>query len=267
MRHKELALVSVLAAGLGLTACAGPRALVGAPAPSETEVNKLIREATWANPTVADVLLTDFAIAPSSRTFVVGEAVRLQIRNTGDVDHVFAAPGFFNAVAVRTVTAIDEPRQPAPTGYTGEKMTELAYHGVAQIIRLTPHEQELAQTTRNPFDGPPAPATPIDFGDLLGDLGALGADPFGINAPAQANPLGDIAPAPTPVNPFAPAPPPANPFDVLGGLAAAPPATPAPPAPAAQAQAPTVEGLPPAREEELLADWGRWCRGAPARSR
>ncbi len=251
MQHKELALIWALAAAAaGLSACAGPRALVAAPAPSAAEVNKLIRDAKWDNPAVADILLTDFAIAPSSRTFVVGEPVRLQIRNTGEIEHTFAAPGFFNAVAVRTVTANNEPRTLAPTGYTGDKMAELAHHGVGQIVRLTPHEQELARTTRNPFDGPAAPATPIDFGDLLGDLGALGADPFGLNAPA--NPFGDIAPPPAPG-----AAAPANPFDVLGGLAAAPPAPPAPvAAPVAQAAPAVAEGLAPEREGELLADWG-----------
>ncbi len=253
MQHKELALLSMLGLAVaGVSACAGPRALVAAPAPSATEVDKLIRDAKWDNPAVADILLTDFAIAPSSRTFVVGEPVRLQIRNTGEIEHTFAAPGFFNAVAVRTVTANNEPRTLAPTGYTGEKMAELAHHGVGQIVRLTPHEQELARTTRNPFDGPAAPATAIDFGDLLGDLGALGADPFGLNAPA--NPFGDIAPAPAQG-----AAAPANPFDVLGGLAAAPPATPAPPAapvPMAQPAPAIAEGLAPESEGELLADWG-----------
>ncbi|MBM3507902.1 MAG: hypothetical protein FJX64_09360 [Alphaproteobacteria bacterium] len=231
---------------------------------------KAVRAADWNNPAVADIILTEYAVAPTTMTFVVGQPVRLRIRNTGDKAHTFAAPGFFDAVAVRTLTTQPVERPLTPTGYAAAKMDDIAFHGVGQIIRLTPHEQELARTTRNPFDAPPAPARPIDFGDLLGDLGALGPDPFGLNAPAPANPFGDIAPRP-PQSAGAPAPgaaaqatpAPANPFDVLGALGAAPapPAptptpTPAPAQAAATPRAATEPGLPEERENELIADWG-----------
>jgi uncharacterized cupredoxin-like copper-binding protein len=268
MRYKDLALVSVLAvAAAGLSACSGPRAQLGAAAPATAAVDKLVRGAQWDNPAVADILLTDFAIAPAARTFVVGEAVRLQIRNTGNVAHTFSAPGFFEAVAIRTVTATNEPRMPRPTGFSGAKMEEIAFHGVGQVIRLTPHEQELARNSRNPFDRPAGPARPIDFGDLLGDLGAFGADRFGLNTPTPPNPFGDIAPglleglgggaaAASPPR-ATPAPAtravPANPFDVFGALGAAPAPAPTPAAPAART---VEEGLPTMREEQLLAEWG-----------
>ena len=261
MRRKGLAamtaarLASPLLAGAVtaalLSACAGPMAGATGRASGPDDAiapATAVRTASWENARPATILLADFVVAPYVTTFVVGQPVRLTIRNTGENAHVFAAGAFFDAIAVRTVFEVSGPPVPAKRGYGAAKMEEIAFHGVGQLIILTPHEQDLARTSKNPFDR--APATPIDFGDLLGDLGALGADPFGLNAAKPPDPFGVGVPTPAP----------ANPFDVLGaaGCTARPAPTPAAPtsAPAATAERAVDPGLDFDREGLLLKEWG-----------
>ena len=110
-------------------------------------------------------------VAPDEIAFLVGQPVQLQIRNIGTTPAVFQAPAFFRAIAVRTVaeTTVEAPFR--PMGFNGKRMEQIAFEGVPHLLRMTPHEQDVARTSRNPFDTPPAPPTPIDFGDLLGGLG------------------------------------------------------------------------------------------------
>lgn len=256
MQPNKLALLLTTAALLALGACAN-RPLVAAsamPPARPLPADRAVLTANWTNPTVATLGLTEGAVAPDELAFLVGEPVQLQIRNIGTGDTVFRAPAFFRAVAVRTVaeTSVEAPFR--AKGFNAKRMEQIAFEGVPQLLRLTPHEQEVARTSRNPFDAPPAPPKPIDFGDLLG---GLGANPFG---PAPA----DAAAAPG-------AAAPANPFDVLGALGAPAQAPPPPPATtqptpvlpaesAAQAAAAAgvdvQPGVEEAHEQTLLKEWG-----------
>ena len=257
MQHNKLALLLTTAAALALGACAnGARVAANAPPVARPlAADQALLTANWTNPTVVVVNLTEYAIAPEDLAFVVGEPVQLQIRNTGARDNVFSAPAFFRAVAVRTVaeSAVEVP--PKAKGFNAARMEQIAFEGVPQLLRLTPHEAELARTSRNPFDRAPAAPTPIDFGDLLGDLGA---NPFGLGPDPAAAPAEGA---------------PANPFDVLGALGAPVNTNPSPPPPAAPQPTPPVvtatpaeaaaaagvtvqQGVAEGRENTLLTEWG-----------
>lgn len=262
MQPNKLALPFAAAVLLGLAACAGraPIATAILPPAAPLAADPAVRMANWTNPTVTTLNVTDHVVAPDTIGFLVGEPVQLLIRNVGTRETTLRAPAFFRAVAVRTVaeTVVEPPFQ--PRGFTGDRMEKIAFEGVPQLLRLTPHEQEVAKRSPNPFDAPPAPPTPIDFGNLLGNLGA---NPFGAGAAAAA------ADAAAPAAEGAPAAP-ANPFDILGGLAAQaaapPPPPPAPeptppvptatPAEAAAAGVAVQPGVTEAHEETLLKEWG-----------
>ena len=166
---------------------------------------------------------------------------------------------------MRTVVHTAASPEPKAGAYSAAKMEEIAFTGITNIIALTPHEQDQARTSRNPFDRPPAPPTPIDFGDLLGDLGAFGADPFGLNRPAPADPFG-LGGGAGATPPGAATTPPANPFDILGLLGQQPPA---PAAATTAVTPPPVPSLGPpeaAAVEPGLAPSGSsnfWPVGAP----
>ena len=260
MQPNKLALLLATSALLALSACASQRPMAASAVPPARplDANQAVLTANWTNPTIVTLGLTEGAVAPDELAFLVGEPVQLQIRNTGTRDTVFRAPAFFRAVAVRTVAEAMVEAPFRPMGFNAKRMEQIAFEGVPQLLRLTPHEQEVARTSRNPFDAAPAPATPIDFGDLLG---GLGANPFGAGAAAAQ---ADAAAAPATAAPT-------NPFDVLGALGAAAPAPPPPPATpqptpvapaetAAQAAAAaglTVQaGVEEAHEQTLLKEWG-----------
>lgn len=214
-------------------------------------------------------MMAEFAFAPRQPVFVQGQPVRLELANSGYVTHVFSSPGFFRSVAIRSV--VTGPSRPPirPAGWPDDAMTELTLLTVTEILAMTPHELELARESTNPFDAPPAAATPIDFGDLLGDL-PLGAFDLGAPAEEAAPPEGEALPALPPAGP-APADGDALPADPF----AVPPAEPLPadepavaadepapalevPALAAEEPAPAVEpvdAIPLEDEALLLAEW------------
>ena len=169
---------------------------------------------------------------------------------------MFAAPGFFRSIEVREFALLDEAPRPVLRAYDEAAMEELALRAVGEILGKTPHEQQVAEASTNPFGGPPAEAVPIDFGDLLGDQAGFGAGAslFALGGPAEGE-----APA-GPANPFAgfgapPEPAPvgaAAPAEADVALAEPPGAADA----AADAAPPAAEpGIGAEAEAALLAEW------------
>lgn len=232
----ETAAASAAAATPTPVAAAAP---VGAPAPTPAPAVAAApaRPAApdWKRARTVTIVLAEGAMAPAETILEAGTPVRIEIRNTRRTGQTVSAGDLFRQGTVRTAVAGPTRRDHTPVGFKGVEMEALAYHAVNNLNRMTPHEMDLAAATKNPFDDAPAPPTPIDFGALLGNLGA---NPFG--APAGAPAAGgfpDIAAM------GAPEPKPA-------------PAAPADAAFAALAMAPAPEaGLEPEKELPLLAGW------------
>ena len=189
----------------------------------------------WTRARTVTIVLAEGAMAPAETILEAGTPVRIEIRNTRRTGQTVSAGDLFRQGTVRTAVAGPTRRDHTPVGFKGVEMEALAYHAVNNLNRMTPHEMDVAAATKNPFDDAPAPPTPIDFGALLGNLGA---NPFGApSATPAAGGFPDIAAM------GAPEPKPA-------------PAAPADAAFAALAMAPAPEaGLEPEKELPLLAGW------------
>ena len=84
----------------------------------------------WSRPVGARILMSEFAFAPREVAFVAGRPVRLEIQNSGQVGHVFSAPGFFRSVEVRELALLDQQPGPVRRSYDAVAMEELALRAV-----------------------------------------------------------------------------------------------------------------------------------------
>ena len=266
---RMLVLAAVLASP-GLAACTGDtdRAELSIAAPPLAP--EAIPALDWANPANARIMMSEFAFAPRLPVFVQGQPTRLELTNAGAVPHVFSAPEFFRAVSIRSVVTGPARRPVRPAGWPDAALQELTLRTVTDVLAMTPHELELARESTNPFNAPPTEATPIDFGDLLGDL-PLGAFDLGAPADAPAVPPAASDAAALPALPPADGAP-LNPFAIPDADAAAAPAAPPEPAPAnvetpapepvvadladAEPPMPEPDAITEADEAQLLAQWG-----------
>ena len=65
------------------------------------EAAKHLADVDWSQAERVEVTLTDFAFAPDRLVFERGQPYRLHLENRGSGGHNFAAPAFFQAVALR----------------------------------------------------------------------------------------------------------------------------------------------------------------------
>lgn len=64
-----------------------------------------IAAADWSRAQAVTVALDEFAFAPEALTFRAGRPYSLTLVNGGGSGHSFTAPGFFRAIAVRSLAA------------------------------------------------------------------------------------------------------------------------------------------------------------------
>jgi uncharacterized cupredoxin-like copper-binding protein len=65
------------------------------------------RDAPWGEAATVDVVLSEFAFAPSELAFEAGKPYRLKLRNEGRATHYFVSEDFFKSIAVRQLVTAD----------------------------------------------------------------------------------------------------------------------------------------------------------------
>jgi len=206
----------------------------------------------WSDPIDAKILIVDFTLTAPPTVFVVGQAYRLEIRNSVAADRTLVAPGFFAAIAVHQLVVASGKSRLEPVGFRADAMEALAFEATKIIAEMIPpgFETPIEEPPDNPFALTPHEG-PGEDAAALGD--ALPDDPFALGAPAE-----DL-----PDDPFALGPPaedlPADPFALGGGVAQIPAEDMIDLEPAAPADLPVnpfaaAEALEPAQQEPADAD-------------
>jgi uncharacterized cupredoxin-like copper-binding protein len=97
-----------------VAACGRPEDQYGAPGSGYVEDQAAhTAAADWSQAEAVTVALDEYAFAPEALTFLAGRPYALTLVNDGDAGHTFTAPGFFRAIAVRSL-ATAEGKKPAP---------------------------------------------------------------------------------------------------------------------------------------------------------
>ena len=71
-----------------------------------------VARANWGNAGTVDVVLDEFAFAPASLRFTVGQPYRLRLTNAGGVAHFFVSEGFFRSIAVGSLSGAPDSGGP-----------------------------------------------------------------------------------------------------------------------------------------------------------
>ena len=96
----------------------------------------------WTRARRLHVLMVDYAFAPGEMAFERGQPYRLRIRNLGDRRHIFSAPDFFRAIAIRRAEPMPadspgaDPAAPEPSVLIDATGSEIAYLTVVAAARL-----------------------------------------------------------------------------------------------------------------------------------
>ena len=120
------------AAALLLGACAAPAG--DGPLPGAAA---LIARADWGELATAKLIMIEYAFAPAELVFREGAAYQLVISNTGNHEHHFRAPRFFDAVAVRSLTTVPLERPDWADEAAWPRPTALAYRAGEGALRIT----------------------------------------------------------------------------------------------------------------------------------
>lgn len=106
MRIRLLAFFLATLSGVTLVACTPPVGDRYAESPPPVPAGGRTAAATtdWTRARTVEIDLVSYGFTPDALHFREGEAYRLVLRNTSGDDHSFAAPRFFAAVAIHSLT-------------------------------------------------------------------------------------------------------------------------------------------------------------------
>ncbi|MDP7602331.1 MAG: hypothetical protein QF546_00700, partial [Alphaproteobacteria bacterium] len=97
-----VALVATL--GAAIAACTGQLPLERLP---EHVVATEHQAVDWSRARPARIVMTEYVFAAGEPSFKKGVPYRLELRNTGEVTHLFDARAFFRSIAVRDVQIVE----------------------------------------------------------------------------------------------------------------------------------------------------------------
>lgn len=79
-----------------------------------TNAGEIVNNADWEKMETVTVNLDEYSYDSESFVFKVGQAYKLQLKNTGNKKHYFTAPGFYKAIATRKVQSDRDGEIKAP---------------------------------------------------------------------------------------------------------------------------------------------------------
>jgi uncharacterized cupredoxin-like copper-binding protein len=105
---KNIGILLLFAGGLLLAACvAGDDGFVEPTGNRLAELNVIVAAVDWSKAEERNLVLDEFSFSPSDLTFRINQPYELTLSNEGATAHNFAAPAFFDAVAVKGLVFTD----------------------------------------------------------------------------------------------------------------------------------------------------------------